>query len=221
VRRSYRLGGLTRFVSAGAIRDNKGFDLIEEAAAALVARGVVEFQIDIFGDGQVSHYVDMAKRLGVADRVHFLGGRRQSELLQCYKDYDVFLFPTWEQEPFGFAPIEAAACGCVAIITRNCGVSERLVDGVHCLKVDHDLDDLARVMRSVISGEVDLWRIGAAGAALVHTDLSFDHSMDKIEGVLSSACKGWERVTLRDEKLQLLAYVKHHLSRILRFHTES
>jgi glycosyltransferase involved in cell wall biosynthesis len=221
VRRSYQSGGFTRFVTAGAIRHNKGFGLIEEAAAALVARGVVEFQIDIFGDGLVSHYVDMAKRLGVADRVHFLGERPQSKLLQCYKDYDVFLFPTWEQEPFGFAPIEAAACGCVPIITRNCGVSERLVDGVHCLKIDHDMDDLARAMRAVIRGEVDLLRIGAAGAALVHTDLSFDHIIDKIESILSSACTGWDRTTLRSKKVKLLAYVKHHLSRILRFQTES
>lgn len=214
---NYQPDGFTRFVTAGAIYPHKGIDLILEAAASLVGRRVIDFEIDIFGEGQVNHYVDMAMQIGVADRVRFLGGRNQPELLEKFKDYDVFLFPTWEREPFGFGPIEAAASGCVPIVTRNCGVSERLVDGVHCLKVEREAEDLARAMGTVIRGEVPLSKIGAAATALVRSDLSFKHCMDRIESILQHACGDWDRTTLHSNKLLLLAYVKHHLARTLRF----
>jgi glycogen(starch) synthase len=152
--------------------------------------------------------------------VQFRGGRAQSELLQLYGDYDVFLFPTMEREPFGFVPIEAAAAGCVPIITRNCGAAERLVDNVHCIKIKRRSEDLARAMSCVVRGEMDIARIGKAGAALVRSDLSLTGRMKQIESVLIGASKAWDTGMLSDHKLVLLVYVKHHLARSLVLGTE-
>jgi glycogen(starch) synthase len=212
-RTAYRVDGQTRFVTAGTVAAHKGTYLIVQAAASLRAQGREDFAIDVFGEGQVDDYVAMAARLGVGAQVRFLGGRPQRALLESYAGYDAFLFPTREQEPFGFAPIEAAASGCVPIMTANCGAAERMVGEVHCLKIERSSAALAASMARVITGAVDLTRIGAAGAALVASDLSEAVCMGQIEAVLAAHARPWSHARLDDPKLLLLAYIKHHLAR--------
>lgn len=212
----YLRDGTARFVSAGAIVPHKGIELILEAGARLRANGRA-FTIDLFGDGDVAAYVDMARGLQLTDRVRFLGPRSQAELMRAYAGYDAFLFPTWEREPFGFAPVEAAGCGTPPIVTRHCGAAERLVDGVHCVKIDRTADALAEAMDNVASGAIPLGRIGRAGQRLVASDLSLDRCLDRIEDALGAHAHPWRYEAADDPKLPLLAFLKHSLSVSLQF----
>ena len=213
---SYLRDGIERFVTAGQVAPHKGIDLILDAAMRLKADGL-PFTVDVFGDGDLPRYVDKAKTMQVSDRVRFLGRRSQSELVQLYGAYDVFLFPTWEREPFGLAPIEAAGCGTPPIMTRNCGASERLVDGVHCLKIERTLDELVDAMGRVASGRVDVARLGRAAQRLVTTDLSFARCVELIETALQAHARPWRRMAADNPALPLLAFLKHNLSVSLRF----
>jgi glycogen synthase len=217
LRTTYQSAGRTRFVTAGAIEAHKGIDLILQAAAHLVRQGFANFDIDFYGSGNTDHYLALAIGLGLLSHVRFLGGRNKMEPLRQYQNYDVFLFPTWEREPFGIAPIEAAACGCVPIVTSTCGVAERLVADVHCLKIERTVEALSEVMRAILCKEVDLPRIGQVGAALVRSDLAFESCLDRIEKVLEAEKRNWERHVLNDIKLPLLIHTKHHLARYLSF----
>lgn len=205
-----------RFVVAGGIYPHKGIDLILEASARLKADGY-RFSVDIFGDGEVPRYTEMTRILLVQDRVKLLGPQDQAALLQSYSSYDAFLCPTWERDPFPFAPLEAAACATPPILTRNCGTSERLVDNVHCLKIERTVDGLAEAMRRVIAKDVDVGRLGRAGQRLMRSDLSFERYLERIETALHAHAKPWRREKADDPKLPLLAFVKHNLSVRLRF----
>jgi len=215
LRRAYQSDGRTRFVMAGAIASHKGMDVILEAAGRLLREGLTNFEIDFYGSGSTDHYLSVAIGLGLQNQVRFLGERNKSELLQQYQHYDVFLFPTWEREPFGMAPIEAAACGCVPIITSNCGVAERLVGSVHCLKIERSAEALSDAMRAILFNQVDLPAIGRAAAALVRSDLAFERCLARIEKVLEAERRTWKRSMLNDTKLPLLIHTKHHLARFL------
>ena len=212
----YLRNGIARFVIAGSVMAHKGIDLILEASARLKAFGLA-FSVDVYGDGELAAYVDKSRGLQVNDRVRFLGPRSQPELLQRYAEYDAFLFPTWEREPFGFAPIEAAGCATPPIMTGNCGAAERLVNGVHCIKIERTADALTDSMREVATGGIDVARIGRASQRLVATDLSLGHCVEQIERALQSHCRVWAKQTLHDPKLALLAFLKHNLSVSLRF----
>jgi glycogen(starch) synthase len=216
----YLQDGGARFVTAGAVAPHKGVDLILEACAQLKAEGA-PFTVDVYGDGigegELWRYADKARALQVDDRFHLFGLRSQAELVQLYAGYDAFLFPSEEREPFGFAPIEAAGCGVPPIMTRQVGASERLVDGVHCLKIERTAGELTDVMRRVIAGEIDLARIGRAGQRLVASDLSFDRCLDQIESVLRAHARPWRHHTADDPMLPLLTFLKHNLSVSLRF----
>lgn len=212
----YLRDGKARFVAAGTVTSHKGIDLILQASARLLAQGI-DFSVDIFGDGELPHYMEMSRALRVGDRVRFLGPRAQAELLASYATYDAFLCPTWERDPFPFAPLEAAGCGTPPIITRNCGTSERLIDGVHCIKIERTVDDLVDAMARAAANMVDLARIGRAGQRLVASDLSFDRCLDRIELALREHAKPWRHELADDPVLPLLAYLKHNLSVSLRF----
>jgi glycogen(starch) synthase len=210
----YLQDGKARFVAASAIGPHKGTELIVEASAQLQASGV-DFSVDIFGEGDVPRYVDMAKRLRVEERVRFLGSLPYMDLLRAYSAYDAFLCPTWERDPFPFAPLGAAGCCTPPILTRNCGTSERLVDGVHCIKIERTAEDLARAMAEVAAGRLDLAKMGRAGRRLVECDLSFERHLDKMERAFEESARSWEMPD--DPKLPLLLFLKHNLSVRLRF----
>ena len=134
-RTAYLQSGILRIISAGRICRDKGVDLIIEAAGLLKDEGYHNFQVDFFGKNEDVAFQMMVEKLGLSDRVTFRGVRTQAELMRLYGHHDVFAFPTWEREPFAFAPLEAAANGCVPIMSQVCGNSEWMVHGVHCLKV--------------------------------------------------------------------------------------
>jgi glycosyltransferase involved in cell wall biosynthesis len=93
-------------VSAGRLSDQKALDrairalpLVADAHLALAGGGPNEAQLRL-----------LAKDLGIADRVHFLGYLTRQHVADLLGAADVFVFPTvWET--FGLAPVEAAMAG--------------------------------------------------------------------------------------------------------------
>jgi glycosyltransferase involved in cell wall biosynthesis len=217
VAREYRRDGRLRFMAAGRVSEHKGTTLICDAVARLAAEGVGGFEVDLYGEGEVAFYVNYANALGIADRVTFHGGVPQPRLHEQFQTHDLFLFPTWSREPFAFAPFEAAAYGCVPILTADCGCSERIVDGVHGIKIERTAEALAAAMRQAVEGRIPLERIGAAGAAMARRDLSLAGHVDKLLAVLSEQCRPWERADVADPRALLVAFVKHNLSLAFRF----
>lgn len=185
--RSYGRGGKWKFVSAGAVYEHKGMNIIIDAAKALKDAGVENFSIDIYGDGAVAHYIDQSKQRNLGAQVRFLGPRSQKELIEIFQNSDIFLFPTWEREPFGFAPLEAASVGCIPVITATSGAAERLVNGVHCLKIERSSTSLAQRMMDVCRGDLDFETLSRNAQNLVRQDLSFRHCIAAIEKILSAS----------------------------------
>ncbi len=213
--RDYAPAGRVRFVAAGRVHANKGTGLILEAAALMRERAGIDFSLEIYGDGDLPWAVDLAHSLGLDDLVRFGGWRSQAELQQIYRRSDSFLFPTWEREPFGFAPVEAAAEGCVPIITGGAGVTERMVDGVHCVLIDRTVESLADAMQRVCGGGVDLAAMGEAGMMLCREDLHLDTCVSTVEEVLASTAHRRARPERLDWRTYALMALKHNLAQQL------
>jgi len=84
---------------------------------------------------------------GLRDHVIFLDIRSQAELAATYRYFaalhSVFALTAF-YEPFGLAPIEAAATGLVCVATKNGGPSEIFADGSGELVDPFDPSDIAR-----------------------------------------------------------------------------
>jgi glycosyltransferase involved in cell wall biosynthesis len=119
-RRQHPLGGprqreRVRFIFLGRLVNWKGVDLLLDA----FARVVVPFpaaQLEILGDGPLRGALEaQAVRLGVRDRVNFVGWVKPAEGATRMQDADVFVLPSL-RECGGSAVFEAMALGLPSIV---------------------------------------------------------------------------------------------------------
>jgi UDP-glucose:(heptosyl)LPS alpha-1,3-glucosyltransferase len=170
---------LILFVGSGFGR--KGLAYLITALAALPKRNI---RLWVVGQGSLRRYQALARRLGVEDRVRFLGSVR--ETAPYYQAADLLALPTL-YDPCSNVVLEALACGCPVVTTRANGAAEFLTPGVNGEVVAEatDTGGLARAVREVLAGgrvpEVE----AAAVAAVAH--LSWEETVRRTLAVLEEA----------------------------------
>ena len=116
---------LVLFLGSGYGR--KGLDEVLEAFA-LFAPARPEARLAVVGyDSARRRYERRARRLGIAQRARFLGGRPDAEV--CFAAADLYVLPTL-YDPFANATLEALACGVPVITSRTNGASELITHGL-------------------------------------------------------------------------------------------
>jgi len=117
------LDGSARVVlNVGRIAHGKGLELLVHIATQLPDAHVVIVGPD-GGHGVDRELLALRDRLGVTDRVHFVGPLPRADLPAVYADADVFVLPSG-YENFGMVAAEAAAAGAAIVLTDRCGVAE-------------------------------------------------------------------------------------------------
>lgn len=180
-------GGHLKIMAAGQVAQFKGSDILIEAAARLRDAGHHDFSVHMYGNLYDHWLLQLIRKLDLTDHVILKGVLPQKQLLEKYKDYDLFAFPTLEREPFGLVPLEAVARGCVPIISRQCGIAEWLVHGLHCLKADRTPEAFARAFADVIERRIDPEPIARRGAAAAWRDFHIDAIIPRFEQLLVDA----------------------------------
>lgn len=176
-----------RILSVGQVNRDKGVDVLIEAAGLLRAGGFHDFRIDVFGRSTDPGLDDLARGLGLGEHLVFRGARSHEEVARLYAEYDLLAFPTLAREPFGLVALEAAARGCVPLVSRDCGVAEWLVHGVHCLKADRSPRGFADAILGVAEGRTPLGPIARRASALATTDFHLDAVIPAVERILARA----------------------------------
>jgi glycosyltransferase involved in cell wall biosynthesis len=186
-RTDYMPEGRLRVVTAGAVSANKGVDVLIRAAAILRDRGRTNFCVDVYGPGTDPQFPSLIRQLDLEPFVRLRGVRTQDQLAALYPGYDVFAFPTWEREPFGFAPMEAGAHGCLMLTSRLCGFSEWFADGVDCVKAERTAAAFADALDGIMTGTVPLAEIAGRGTTTILRRFHLDSLVRTIEQELAEA----------------------------------
>lgn len=211
VERTYYEGGPLRVAYAGRLAEDKGVFVLLEALAAVRTEGH-DVRLDLFGRGDAAGVHERIAALRLEGAAQLAGWAPTEELRRRYRDYDLFAFATFERESFGLAPLEAAAEGCVPLVSGHCGLAEWLVDGVDCLKADRAPAAFAAVMARVARGEVDLGPIGRRAASVVCRDFTISRAVGEIEEILAAAARPY-RPAVGEDTVYRLAVIAEALAR--------
>ena len=122
---------------------------------------------------------EMAKALRVEERVRFSGAVFGEEKWAAYRDADVFVLPS-QNENFGNTAAEAAAAGTPVIVTENCGVAPLLAEGGRV--IPHEERALVKALDELLQNETLRERLGH-------------------EAVKAAAKIGWEEPVREAEEL--------------------
>jgi glycosyltransferase involved in cell wall biosynthesis len=146
-------------------RPLKGLDLAIQGFAEAAEAGPDELWV--VGAGSEGH-AELAARLGVADRVRFLG--YTSEVERAYRGADLFVLPT-VYEAFCRAAHEAAACGLPVVAPPVNGIRELVGQDEAGIAARRDSADLARAL-SELAGDPE--RRARMGEVARRRALAFD-----------------------------------------------
>lgn len=108
----------------------------------------------------------MARQLGIADRVRFLGQR--SDVPRLLAAADIFCQPNFDSEPFGITFIEALYAQLPVVSTAFGGALEIVDDSCGMLTPPGDRQALANILQRLIENPGLRARLGAAGVLRAH-----------------------------------------------------
>lgn len=101
-------------------------------------------------DGYLTRLKSLAVASGIADNVLFTGPLFDDAKWAAYRDANVFVLPS-QNENFGNSAAEAMACGTPVIVTDQCGIAP-IVDGRAGLVVPHNSRAIATALKLLLDG---------------------------------------------------------------------
>jgi glycosyltransferase involved in cell wall biosynthesis len=147
-------------LSVGRIESVKRVDLIVRAMAKIDT----PIRLMVAGDGTQRLNVERAaEQLGVADRVEFLGGVEDDDLIRLYAGALAVIYPPYDED-FGYVTLEAfLARKPVVTCTDSGGPNEFVVDGVNGYSCAPEPELLAAAVNRLAADRQRADILGSAG----------------------------------------------------------
>jgi phosphatidyl-myo-inositol dimannoside synthase len=154
--------GPLKLLCVGRLIERKGQHHLIEAVRRLTDEGV-DVRLDLVGTGDARPANEaQVARLGLTDRVHFLGYVPREEMARHYAAAHVFLLPSYN-EGMSVALLEAMASGLAVVVTPTGGTSELVEPEVNGLIFDWaDVERLVSHLRRLAQDRSLVRRIGQA-----------------------------------------------------------
>jgi glycosyltransferase involved in cell wall biosynthesis len=187
--------------AVGRLERQKRFDLLFEAVAPMTETRP-NLRVLVVGDGSLRNELGaIAARLGLADRVAFLGHR--SDIADLHQGFDLFVQAS-EYEGTPNSVLEAMAMETPIVATDVGGTRELAWPDIHGLIVPpHDVPALRAAIQAALDQPSATALRTAAARRRVETDLSFSARTRRLEALYEDI------IRTRDEMITT-ARVPHH-----------
>lgn len=129
------------------------------------------------GDGFASELKAFAGKLRIGESVLFVGPLYDEQKWQAYRDADVFVLPS-QNENFGNTAAESAVCGTPVIVTDQCGIASYV--GTAGLVIRHDAGELERALAGIL-GDADFHAACQRGCVQMADALSWQEPLEQTE----------------------------------------
>jgi UDP-glucose:(heptosyl)LPS alpha-1,3-glucosyltransferase len=138
----------------------KGLDCVLAASAGCRE---LDFKLLVVGSDRRAEYEEMARNLGLRERVLFLN--TSPDVMQFYAAADAYVGPSLE-DAYGLPILEAMACGLPVIASSRAGVSEIITHRKNGMILNNPEDraELAELLRELCSDHGFCERLGREAA---------------------------------------------------------
>jgi glycosyltransferase involved in cell wall biosynthesis len=166
------------------LKPHKNIDIIIEACRQLTTRGVA-VRLFVIGEGRMrDEWEALSRKLGVADRIHWLG--HIVDPVPILQGCDTFLMVSLG-EGFGLALAEAMACGAAVVAARSGALSEIVEDGKSGLLVPpRDAVALADAIQKLAKDNNLHRQMARCGMERVRRHFTVDASIEKMMNLYES-----------------------------------
>lgn len=179
-----------RIMSVGNLIELKGHDLTINAVSDLVSSGK-RITLDIYGRGPlIGELQELVKTKQAGDYISFKGYISYDRLAEKYRDYDVFLLPSWF-EALGCVYLEAMSSGLITVGCYDNGIDEIIKNGENGFLVNpHSVSEIEDVLRFIISLDRNKRRDMIQSAReTVQSGFTWNHSAMQLQKVYEWSIK--------------------------------
>lgn len=159
-------------------------DLLIEAYAIVKSRLEIPLELVIVGDGpQEQELKGLARRLGVADSIKFVGKVAHERVPELLNTFAVFCALS-DDESFGVAVIEASACELPVVVSDAPGLKEVVDNGVTGLVVQkNDAIAAAKAIQDLLINHSVRERMGQAGRRRVEQLFDWNENVNQMMAI--------------------------------------
>ena len=182
-------GGAKLVLFLGRLSQKKSPEMLLKAFVQLRASGVANpeaVHLAFAGPdeaGMLDRLQEAAVRAGIAEYVHFSGALSADAKWAAYRDADIFVLPS-QNENFGNTAAEAVAAGTPVILTDQCGIAP-LLAGRAGLVIRHDEAELAGALAELL-GNRALHAALKAGCREVLQKLGWDEPLLEMDALFKT-----------------------------------
>ncbi|HTZ46771.1 MAG TPA: glycosyltransferase [Verrucomicrobiae bacterium] len=191
-RESLKIGKQERLILfLGRLSEKKSPDLLLKAFARLGEKSQeAETAHLVFvgpdESGMRARLEAMAAQLGISDRAHFHPAVDGDAKWAAYRDADIFVLPS-QNENFGNTAAEAVAAGTPVVVTEQCGIAPLLKDTAG-LVVRHNEAEVRDALARLLDGE-EVRRQLQQGCTRVVSKLGWNEPVEQMEGIYSALAR--------------------------------
>ncbi len=165
-------------LSVGAVLPHKGYDFLIDALGCLPVeiRPPLVIVGNMVSEPEHTYLQRQAARRAVTLEVR--SRVTDAELVRLYNQACAFVYAP-VLEPFGFAPLEAMACGTPVVAVAEGGVHESVRDGVTGLLTQRDPRHFAAALTRVLADSALRDQLGAAAVSTVRSFWTWPAAYDR------------------------------------------
>lgn len=194
-RRELELEGARILITVGNVTERKGQDVVVRALPAIL-RGEPRAHYVVVGlPTRGDELRDLARSLGVGDRVHLLGRVESDRLARLLNGADLFVMTSrrtaqGEVEGYGIAAVEAALCGLPSVVAGGSGLAEAVNDGETGLVVPpEDPAATARAVLSLLRDEAARQAMGERARRRAEREQTWERCASRYAEALERLCR--------------------------------
>jgi len=126
-----------------------------------VVERVKDVRFVFVGGGNIAYWLDLAKSLGVENRVRFTGYVDEELKWRYYEAADIFVFASRSRlEVFPVVTLEAASMGLPMVVSPLKIFKDRIIDGYNGVYFNSTSSDLAQKIVYLLENERESEKIG-------------------------------------------------------------